>query len=73
MPLDRGMPPTLWAPPAPQLIHGPRMLIVEVDGHDSLAAEESMPIPGHNLAGTLAGGSSPFGRTTGADLQRQRR
>jgi hypothetical protein len=48
-------------------------LTVEVDGHDSLAAEESMPIPGHNLAGTLAGGSSPFGRTTGADLQRQRR
>jgi len=96
----RGMPPTLWAPPAPQLIRGARMLIVgyqadpdalaevlppgltphpnnlvqmnmyavaaeqtsgfgafsltyltvEVAGHDSLAAEGTMPIPGRCFA-----------------------
>jgi acetoacetate decarboxylase len=96
----RGMPPTVWAPPAPQLIRGARMLIVgyqadpealaevlppgltphsnnlvqmnmyevtaeqtsgfgafsltyltvEVEGHDSLAAEGAMPIPGRFFA-----------------------
>src|SRR4051794_18351849 len=96
----RGMPPTLWAPPTPQLIRGARMLIlgyqadpealadvlppglrphpnnlvqmnmydvtgeqtsgfgafsltyltVEVEGHDSLAAEGAMPIPGRFFA-----------------------
>jgi hypothetical protein len=96
----RGMPPQLWAPPAPQLIRNARMLIVgyqaepealqavlppgltahpnslvqmnmyeveasqtsgfgafsltyltvEVDGHDSLAAEGTMPIPGRFFA-----------------------
>lgn len=96
----RGMPPTLWAPPTPQLIRGARMLIVgyqadpdaladvlppglrphsnnlvqmnmyevsaeqtsgfgafsltyltvEIEGHDSLAAEGQMPIPGRFFA-----------------------
>jgi acetoacetate decarboxylase len=96
----RGMPPTVWAPPSPQLIRNARMLIigyqaepdaltaalppgltphpnnlvqmnmyeveasqtsgfgafsltyltVEVEGHDSLAAEGTMPIPGRFFA-----------------------
>ena len=96
----RGMPPTLWAPPTPQLIRNARMLIVgyeadpealaevlppgltphpnnlvqmnmyevtaeqtsgfgafsltyltvEVDGHDSLAVEGALPIPGRFFA-----------------------
>jgi acetoacetate decarboxylase len=100
MTIYRGMPPTMWAPPAPQLIRGARMLIVgyqadpealaevlppgltphpnnlvqmnmyevsaentsgfgaftltyltvEVQGHDSLAADGTVPLPGRFFA-----------------------